>query len=386
MVEGVQIGAVDAEAIAQHAQTFVAIAADVPGEYWGVDNLLVDLPRKWELSAAAWAEGRPVGYAVVSWKRSGPHLHHLMVASSWRNRGLGSQLIADIERRANAAGASTLSLKVGRSNLAALRFYQRLGYRITSEDDEHLELLRVLGSAHGAGVADLGNYRELVGTLLELGYSAVTFEEVEPASRHMLLRHDLDMATAPAVEIAWIEHELGVRATYCVMTQSELYNPWTPSAEADLRRIVDLGHDIGLHFDPALVTTTELVDAVDHAAKGLEAIVGQRIDVVSFHRPPANRLGVEVDLGGRLNTYGPRYFEDIGYCSDSRGRWSHGRPETHQAVGDGRALQLLTHPIWWTAAPGEDVQARLDRLSAAHAVRFRSVLAANCDVYRMPGP
>ena len=56
-------------------------------------------------------------------------------------------------------------------------------------------------------------------------------------------------------------------------------------------------------------------------------------------------------LADRRNTYESKFFKEIGYCSDSRGGWHHGSPLDHAALGEGRALQLLTHAIWWT---GED--------------------------------
>jgi len=51
----------------------------------------------------------------------------------------------------------------------------------------------------------------------------------------------------------------------------------------------------------------------------------------------------------------------MGYCSDSRGAWHHGHPLDHPAVAEGRALQLLTHPIWWTTGAGRDPAATLER-------------------------
>ena len=55
--------------IAAREDTFVGIAADVPGEYWTLAHLLRDLPEKWALSFAAWRERDPIGYAILSRKR-----------------------------------------------------------------------------------------------------------------------------------------------------------------------------------------------------------------------------------------------------------------------------------------------------------------------------
>ena len=67
---------------------------------------------------------------------------------------------------------------------------------------------------------------------------------------------------------------------------------------------------------------------------------------------------------------------------DSRGGWFHGHPLEHEAVRERRALQLLTHPIWWVARPGEGAVERLDRLAREQHQRYREELAAHCEPYR----
>lgn len=46
-----------------HESDFLGIAADIPGEYWSRENLLMELPEKWNLSFAVWVGNRPVAYA-----------------------------------------------------------------------------------------------------------------------------------------------------------------------------------------------------------------------------------------------------------------------------------------------------------------------------------
>jgi hypothetical protein len=71
----------------------------------------------------------------------------------------------------------------------------------------------------------------------------------------------------------------------------------------------------------------------------------------------------------------------MGYCSDSRGGWHHGEPLVHEAVAAGRALQLLTHPIWWDADAEENPVSRLDRFMAARYDHLEDELARNCRPY-----
>ena len=86
-------------------------------------------------------------------------------------------------------------------------------------------------------------------------------------------------------------------------------------------------------------------------------------------------------LAGRRHAYQPRTFSEMGYCSDSRGGWHHGHPLEHEAVVAGRALQLLTHPVWWSG-PGAGVTGRLDAVIDARAEAFRRHLQGQIETYR----
>lgn len=68
------------------------------------------------------------------------------------------------------------------------------------------------------------------------------------------------------------------------------------------------------------------------------------------------------------------------YCSDSRGEWHYGEPADHIAVRTGRALQLLTHPIWWVGEAAEP-ELRLRRYLDQRVRALDEDLAANCSVH-----
>jgi hypothetical protein len=226
-------------------------------------------------------------------------------------------------------------------------------------------------------------YGELLRTLLGRGYAAVDYEAAEPSARHLILRHDLDMSLQAAEPIAEAEAKLGVAAHYFVLLRTEMYNPFSAAARATLERLRGLGHAIGLHLDASLYGNdpAALEEAVARESRALEDAVGAPVRVVSFHRPAEALLSYGKTLAGRRHTYEPRFFREMGYCSDSRGGWHHGAPLDHSAVAQGRALQLLTHPIWWTGTPSEPV-VRLGRFLEARRALLDSELARNCSIYR----
>jgi len=74
--------------------------------------------------------GRVVAF-VIGWRRRRDtgHVITLDVAAAVRRRGLGRQLVVELERRFRAAGVTRIELETALTNTAAIAFYERLGYR-----------------------------------------------------------------------------------------------------------------------------------------------------------------------------------------------------------------------------------------------------------------
>lgn len=225
-------------------------------------------------------------------------------------------------------------------------------------------------------------YAALVAALRERGYAERGFLDADPATRHLILRHDVDFSLAAAVQMAEAEAARGIAAAYFVLLRTEFYNPLSGAGLAALERIAALGHAVGLHFDAALYDGDP--GAFDSAAARecnlLAQMLGRPVEFISYHRPGAARRGDAERLGGRINVYGSRFVQAMGYCSDSRGAWHHGHPLEHAAIRAGRALQLLVHPFWWQApalAPAE----RLNRFLAERGALLDRELARHCSVH-----
>ncbi len=219
-------------------------------------------------------------------------------------------------------------------------------------------------SAEGAEKFSLDAYRQLLTDLTGQGYRTVGFDALDPASRHLVLRHDVDISLTLAVELAEAEHALGYASHYFVLVTCEQYNPATQAGRDALARIAFLGHRIGLHFDAALECAEPLEQRAASEICYLSALAGTPVSMLSFHRPARRWINNPASLAGLPHTYQPIYFSEIGYCSDSRGGWWRGAPLAHDAVKSGTALQLLTHPAWWVDAhrpPAERLADHLER-------------------------
>lgn len=228
----------------------------------------------------------------------------------------------------------------------------------------------------------LTGYKSLIEGLISHGYAISSFRKVDTASKHLIVRHDVDMCLDAAVEIAAIENQLGVAAHYFVLLRTEMYNLFSNNGLAAIEALLSLGHRIGLHLDASLYSDDELEEAAEWEAGCLQCVTGREVDMISFHRPAKSLLGRADMLAGRRHAYQPKYFTDMAYCSDSRGRWGHGHPLDLEAVKKGQALQLLTHPIWWTTKGAENAVSRLDRFAAGRHQGLRRELARNCVPYR----
>lgn len=74
-------------------------------------------------------DGELIGYAVVVLAADEAHLLNLSIAAASQRQGYGSQLLRSVCERIRGDGARRVFLEVRPSNLAALRLYERHGFR-----------------------------------------------------------------------------------------------------------------------------------------------------------------------------------------------------------------------------------------------------------------
>lgn len=231
----------------------------------------------------------------------------------------------------------------------------------------------------------IDGYRQTVARLIERGYEVRSFHDHDARSRHLILRHDIDQSIEVAREVAEVEAREGWRSTWFVLVRTNMYNPFSKANAGHLHRILELGHEVGLHLDATFYADrAQLEMGAEFECHALAGVLGADVRIVSFHRPARDLLNDPAPIAGRIHTYMPRFTQKIGYSSDSRGQWKHGHVWEHPAVSEGRAIQLLTHAIWWSGteavAPRQRLTACLDRASRI----LEAEIAANSDVWSHP--
>jgi ribosomal-protein-alanine N-acetyltransferase len=76
---------------------------------------------------------RVVGYAVASAKGSDGHIVSVAVSPEHRRRRIGTALLSATMQRLTSEGVRQIHLEVRKGNTTAISFYERMGYKVSSE-------------------------------------------------------------------------------------------------------------------------------------------------------------------------------------------------------------------------------------------------------------
>lgn len=162
----------------------------------------------------------------------------------------------------------------------------------------------------------------------------------------------MDFSLTSALELGKIDTEFGLTSTFFVRFRAETYNLFEPTSVEQVSRLIELGHKIGLHFEPSpqdLLSVKSLEISLTNAAKILEQSgLLSKVEVFSFHQTtPAALEYREREYAGLINAYSSNFLSYERYCSDSGGFWKY-RPLSEFLMDpEIDRAQVLTHPEWW---------------------------------------
>jgi len=198
------------------------------------------------------------------------------------------------------------------------------------------------------------DYQAILNAARAHGYVFGRFTDPEPerAAHVVYLRHDIDNCIESALRMAEVEARAGAVSTYLTMVRSANYNPFTRRSVSALRRVRDLGHEVGLHFtadehEPDRLNA-DLAASIRADAGLLEEALGTPVRVFSFHNPTETE-GFRIELPGLVNTYADRFFANACYLSESNMHWPEGSPVEVLAERRHRVVQVLVHPLSYRA-------------------------------------
>ena len=214
------------------------------------------------------------------------------------------------------------------------------------------------------------SYKKLIKALRDGGYSVTDYHDWKSLDRCVILRHDIDYDLSAAVTLGEVEREQGVKSTWFVLLTSDFYNVFSKSSSDSLKRLLDMGHTIGLHFDEARYNMTgekeeDIISLIQNEADILSRAIGQKVDVVSMHRPSRQTLEADIQIPGIVNSYSQLFFKEFKYLSDSRRHWREPVMDIVRAAANcegwgNKRLHILIHAFWYHEEE-EDINATLQR-------------------------
>ena len=177
------------------------------------------------------------------------------------------------------------------------------------------------------------------------------------AERKCILRHDIDVSIDAAHQMAVIEHSLNIKSTYFLMLRSPVYNLFSRSNHQLVKRIIDLGHEIGIHYDEAFYAKEkDLNTLIEEEASIMENMFEKKISVVSFHQPGLKIINNDIKIKNFINTYDKQDLEGMTYISDSNKVWKEATPWDIFDQQKYLNLHLLIHPMWWMVDKEESTE------------------------------
>lgn len=174
----------------------------------------------------------------------------------------------------------------------------------------------------------LSTYRTLLKTLLHAGYVPMSYEqycmESSLPTRYVIVRHDVDKKPCNSLDIARIEKELGICASYYFRIVPDSNDPDI------IRAIAALGHEIGYHYEDMALADGDTDRAYAHFLSSLSYFrTFYPIRTICMHGAPTNRwdgrlLWQKYDyraVGIIGEPYMDMDFSDVFYLTDTGRCW-----------------------------------------------------------------
>lgn len=231
----------------------------------------------------------------------------------------------------------------------------------------------------------LKSYENLIKSILGNNFKIKSFKDYYKYKRVFIMRHDIDFCTNSALKIAKLENMLDVKATYFFLVNTSFYNIYSQEHYMNIKEILNLGHQIGLHFDISHYKECEFEKNCKREAKAFESLFGIKNHIISFHRPLKKLLNNNKKMAGYEHTYMPKYMNDMIYCSDSQGAWLYDTPERiikRNLNKPELKVQLLTHPIWWDTKNYKTPQNKIRSFLKKRYDILKAEAKKNCKPYR----
>lgn len=173
----------------------------------------------------------------------------------------------------------------------------------------------------------LDKYKELLLCLKNNNYKFLTYEQylthLHP-EKFVILRHDIDKRIKNALFTADIEKNIGANASYYFRCVKDDYEPYI------IQQIVDMGFEIGYHYEDMTICYGDKEKAWNHFSKWLEYFRGfYPVKTICMHGSVFSKIDNKIlwkeynykSLGVIGEVYLDTDFSDVFYLTDTGRCW-----------------------------------------------------------------
>ena len=194
----------------------------------------------------------------------------------------------------------------------------------------------------------LTTYEKLLAGLKNAGFKFCTLGDIcrgEQEGRFVVLRHDVDRRPQNALRMAILENEAGISSTYYFRVKKEVFIPEI------IKKISDLGHEIGYHFEDLTSRHGDVDEAVSSFRNNIEMfrkIVP--VHTVSMHGRPLSKFDNRellksidlAELGILCEPYSIVEKLKMAYLTDVGRKWNNSALNLRDKVRGQKELNLRT--------------------------------------------
>jgi hypothetical protein len=170
-------------------------------------------------------------------------------------------------------------------------------------------------------------YKQLLESLLNQGYTFQTFEEfvTRPNEKVVVLRHDVDKLPQNALDLARIEHSLGLKASYYYRIVKESNVPEL------IRAVKKLNHEIGYHYEDLTLARGDKKKAIKMWEQNLKYFrTYYPVSTACMHGSPMSKWDNRLiwkdynykDYGILAEPYFDIDYNDVFYITDTGRSWN----------------------------------------------------------------
>lgn len=172
----------------------------------------------------------------------------------------------------------------------------------------------------------LHKYEQFLQGALDAGYQLVSYEDYleNTYPKALILRHDVDKKPQNSLKTAQLQHRLGVKGTYYFRAVPGSFD------EAVIKQIVDLGHEVGYHYEDLTICKGDYVKSIVHFEKWLDKLKKfYPVKTVCMHGSPLSKLDNRKlwdkynyqDYGVIAEPYFDIDFNKVFYITDTGRKW-----------------------------------------------------------------